>query len=188
MHIGILGSYFNPPHLGHILAVQQCLDFAGFDRVWLLPGLKSTFNKKLTDIKYRLAMTKLLKLAQTEVSTLEIDFQLDGNTINLVPILRQKYPQHSFTFIIGSDQLATFERWGQWQELLKKLPFLVVPRAGCPLEPIYPGMRVLKHRLLVTNNISSTLIRERVELGLSINSLVTKEVKEYIEKNGLYNS
>jgi nicotinate-nucleotide adenylyltransferase len=186
MNIGILGSYFNPPHLGHILTVQQCLDFAEFDRIWLLPGLKSTFNKKLINVKHRLSMVKLINLPQTKVSTLEIDNQLDGNTINLIPILKDKYPQHQFTFIIGSDQLATFNQWGSWQELLKKLPFLVAPRAGFALKPLYGGMRVLKHPLLITSNVSSTLIRERLKQGFPIDNLVTREVKEYILKNKLY--
>lgn len=186
MKIGILGSYFNPPHLGHLLVAQQCLDFVGFDKIWLLPGFKSTFNKQLIAVKHRLAMTGLLKLPRAEISTIEIDYELDGNTINLVPILKEKYPEDQFTFIIGSDQLPTFHKWGMWKELLKELPFLVVPRAGFALEPLYAGMRVLSHPLLVTTNISSTMVRERVKKGLPIDYFVTPEVKDYIGKHNLY--
>ena len=186
MRIGILGSYFNPPHLGHTLIAQQCLDFAGFDKIWLLPGLHSTFNKELIDITHRLSMTKLIQLPQTEVSTLEIDHKLDGNTINLVPILKKKYSKDTFTFVIGSDQLPTFHKWGSWRELLGKLPFLVVPRAGYPLEPLYAGMKLFTHPLFAMTNISSSLVRERVKQGLSIDTFVTKEVRKYIERQGLY--
>lgn len=186
MKIGILGSYFNPPHVGHILVAQQCLDFAGFDKVWFLPGLRSTFQKQLIDIKDRLEMTKLLSLPNTEVSTLEVDHGLDGNTISLIPFLEKDFPNDQFSFIIGSDQLPTFHKWGNWKELLRQLPFLVVPRAGYPLTPLYDGMQVLSHPLLAMTNISSTLIRERVKRGLPIDRFVTPEVGRYIERRGLY--
>lgn len=186
MRIGILGSYFNPPHIGHLLVAQQCLDFGGFDKLWFLPGFKSTFNKELLDVKHRLAMTRLLKLPKTEISTLELDHGLDGNTINLVPLLRKQYPQDTFTFIIGSDQLSTFHKWGQWERLLQELPFLVVPRAGFALEPIYPGMTVLQHPLLVQTNISSTVIRKRVADGLPIDGFVIPQVAQYIKAHKLY--
>ena len=35
-------------------------------------------------------------------------------------------------------------------------------------------------------DISSTELRDRIKQGLPINNLVTKEVEEYIYKNGLY--
>ena len=35
-------------------------------------------------------------------------------------------------------------------------------------------------------DISSTELRENIKLGKPINNLVTKEVEEYIYKNGLY--
>lgn len=186
MNIGILGSFFNPPHVGHILVVQQTLEFAHFDKVWFLPGLKSTFHKQLIPVGHRLNMIKLVKMPKTQVSTLEIDNQLDGNTINLVSHLKKLYPRDTFTFIIGSDQLATFTKWGKWQELLKELPFLVFPRAGYPLEPLYSGMSVLSHPLLAVTNISSTMVRERVRGGLVIDRLVPDLVKKYILEHKLY--
>lgn len=186
MRIGILGSYFNPPHLGHILVAQQALDFAKFDKVWFLPGLKSSFDKELIPVNDRLNMIKLIKMPKTEVSTLEIEHRLDGNTINLVPFLKKQYSRDNFIFIIGSDQLPSFHKWGSWQKLLKLLPFLVIPRAGYSLKPLYPGMKVLTHPLMVITNLSSTIVRDRIKSGLGIDHFVTPEVKKYIANKKLY--
>ena len=186
MHIGILGGSFNPPHLGHVLVAQQILDFTDIEKIWLLPAYNHTFGKTLLDIKHRLAMTKMLVGKQIEISTLEIDHKLDGNTINLVPILEKQYPEIKFTFIIGSDQLPTFHKWGSWQELLQKLPFLVFLRAGYPAKPLYKGMQDIDNPLLITTNISSSLVRERLKKGFSINHLVPPLVEAYINKHGLY--
>lgn len=186
MNIGILGGSFNPPHIGHLLVAQQILDFTPLEKIFLLPAFNHTFDKPLAPVLDRLAMTQLLHLPHTEVSTLEIDHELNGDTINLLPYLGKKYPGDAFTFIIGSDQLTSFKKWGAWETLLTQIPFLVVPRAGYPLEPVYPGMTPLIHKLFITTNISSSMVRARIKEGLSIDHLVTDEVKRYIEEKGLY--
>lgn len=119
-------------------------------------------------------------------SEIEINNKLDGNTINLVPILKKQYPKDQFTFIIGSDNLSSFHKWGDWKELLKQMPFLVIPRAGYELKPMYDGMKPLVHKLLTVTNISSTIIRERKHTGLPINLFVTESISDYIDKHGLY--
>jgi nicotinate-nucleotide adenylyltransferase len=187
MKIGLLGSFFNPPHLGHVLAVRQVLDYTDIEKVWFLPGNKSSLCKETISIYHRLNMANLIKVPQTEVSTLEIDYDLSGNTIELVPILKQQYPKDDFVFIIGSDWLPTFHKWGDYKKLLTQMKFLIVPRAGYPLEPLYDGMTVLKHKNLIISNISSSMIKERIKNNLSIEGFVMPEIKNYIEKNRLYN-
>ncbi|RJR14814.1 nicotinate (nicotinamide) nucleotide adenylyltransferase [Candidatus Microgenomates bacterium] len=186
MKIGILGGSFNPPHIGHILVAQQVLDFTSLDEVWFLPAFKHTFDKPLAPVSDRLAMTRLISLPKTRVSTLEIDHQLSGDTIELIPILKEKYPQDNFTFIMGSDQLAQFTKWGSWEQLLAQIPFLIVPRAGFALEPLYKNMQPLKHELFITTNVSSSMIRQRIKRTLSITHLVTEEIEQFIKQNKLY--
>ena len=183
MKIGLLGGAFNPPHLGHILIAQQVLDFTDTDEVWFLPNYGQIPPKPVADVSDRLAMTRLLQLPNTRVSTIEIDQKLDGDTINLVPHLSK---EHAFRFIIGSDQLPTFHLWGKWQSLLDTLPFLVFPRYGFPNDPLYPNMTVVTNDLLIGTNISSTKIRERVKHGLSIDQFVPKEIAAYIRDHHLY--
>lgn len=183
MNIALLGGAFNPPHIGHLLIAQQVLDFTDTDEVWFLPNYGQHPPKPVAHFNHRVAMTKMLTLSQSRLSTLEIDHKLDGQTINLLPYLPQ---EHDFSFIIGSDQLALFHLWGQWQKLLKILPFWVFPRYGYPNEPLYENMRVVNHELLIGSNISSTKIRERVKRGLSIDQFVPQGVEEYIKKHGLY--
>ena len=66
------------------------------------------------------------------------------------------------------------------------MPFLVVPRAGYLLEPLYDGMKVLDNKLFITTNISSSMVRARIAQKLAITHLVTPEVEKYIKNNNLY--
>ncbi len=184
MKIALLGGAFNPPHLGHVLIAQQVLDFTDTEEVWFLPNWGQQPPKpEVAPTEHRLAMTKMLSLPMTRISTLEIDHQLDGNTINLLPYLPK---EHAFTFIIGADWLPSFPKWGRWRELLKLLPFLVFPRNGYPNEPLYENMRLLSHPLLMTSNISATKIRVRVKQGLPIAQFVPAGIAAYIAQYGLY--
>lgn len=165
------------------MIARQVLDFTDTDEVWFLPNYGQIPPKPVIDVSHRLAMTRLLTMERTKVSTLEIDHKLDGDTVNLLPFLPK---DHEFRFIIGSDQLPTFHLWGGWEELLKCLPFLVFPRYGYPNEPLYPNMTMVTHKLLIGSNISSTKIRERVGYGLSVDQFVPADIASYILSHGLY--
>jgi len=190
MKIGLFGGTFNPPHFGHLWIAQQALDFTDLDEVWFLPGYRHTFQKPAASVEHRRNMTELLIQSQPEslrlrlrLCSLEIDHQLDGNTIHVVEHLPK---EHSYHFIIGSDQLPTFHLWGEWEKLLTTLPFLIFPRYGYPNEPLYPGMTMINDPSLIVCNMSSTKIRERIARDLSIEQFVPEQVVEYIQKNKLY--
>ncbi|KKU95974.1 nicotinate (nicotinamide) nucleotide adenylyltransferase [Candidatus Gottesmanbacteria bacterium RIFCSPLOWO2_01_FULL_48_11] len=184
MKIALLGGVFDPPHMGHLWMARQMLDFCGVDEVWFLPNYsQSAPIKPATSVEHRLVMTKLLELPKTRVSTIEIDNKLDGETIHLLPFLPK---EHEFSFVIGSDQLAGFSKWLDWEKLVSALPFWVFPRGGYPLEPLYNNMKAVAHESLVVSNLSSTTIRDRDRAGLSIAPFVPKAVGEYIKQQGLY--
>lgn len=183
MKIGLLGGAFNPPHNGHLMIAQQVLDFTDTEEVWFLPNYAQIPPKPVASVSHRVAMTRLLSLSHTRVSTLEIDYALDGDTVHVLPHLPNT---HTFRFIIGSDQLPTFHLWGRWQELVQRMTFYVFPRYGYPNEPLYPNMQVISHEGLIGSNISSTKIRMRVASGLSIDQFVPGAVAAYIQKNNLY--
>lgn len=183
MNIALLGGAFNPPHLGHVFVAQQILDFTQTDEVWLVPNYGQHPPKPVAPFVDRLEMCRFLENERIKLSLLEIEHKLDGNTINLLPYLPEG---NNYKFVIGSDQLSAFHLWGKYEELLKKIPFLVFPRYGYPNEPLYSGMKVVGNELLLATNISSTKIRGRVKAGLSIKEFVPEGVAEYIKEKKLY--
>ena len=183
MRIALLGGSFNPPHLGHLMIARQVLDFTDAEEVWFLPNYGQIPPKPVASVEDRLAMSRLIKLPKTCVSTIEIDNKLSGESVEILPFL-PKEPQ--FSFIMGSDQLPTFHLWNGWEELLTSIPFLIFPRYGFPNEPLYEGMTVISHELLIGSNISSTKIRERVRLGLPIDQFVPSAIDLYISEHKLY--
>lgn len=188
MNVTLFGGSFNPPHIGHQLVIAQAFELAPIDEIWLLPMYQHVFSKNdtLAPVKQRLTMTKMLENHRIRTQTCEIDQKMSGQTIEPVKYLIKKYPQHQFSFLMGSDQLKSFNQWGSWQELIKLVPFYIYPRAGFAMRPLWSNMTALTHPLQIITNISSTMVRKRLKSGLTIKHLVPTPVAEYIARNAIY--
>ena len=193
MKIAILGGAFNPPHLGHLLVAKQILEFTGQQQVWLMPCWQHSFQKKLLPVQHRLKMTGLLENGNIKYSDFEVKNKLSGDTFYTLEALTKKIPNHQFSFVIGSDNLADFKKWGHWENLVQKFQILVFPRHDFDYNLKKYGLEnprykfyLIKHPLLAKSDISSTLIRKRLSAGLSIDYLLPEKVRDYIKKNKLY--
>jgi nicotinate-nucleotide adenylyltransferase len=183
MNIALLGGAFNPPHLGHLEIAKQLLERKRVDEVWFVPTYQDHhLRSAVVSSSDRVAMLESMLLPHMRVSLIEIDHTLDGKTIHLLPYLPK---EHTYTFVIGADWLASFQKWEQWEELLKAMAFLVIPRKGFLNEPLYTNMIVF-HPIRDIPSISATEIRRRVQEKLPIDAFVPQKVAEYIKILRLY--
>jgi nicotinate-nucleotide adenylyltransferase len=198
MKIAVLGGSFDPPHLGHLFIATQVKELLKLDQVWLMPAYHHPFQRKLSPVEIRFEMTKLLENESIRVSDFEIKYNPTSFTIDTLKALEKERPEDTFYWITGSDQLESFKNYKDWEEIVKTQNLIIFPREwilpqfeekvkeALLLKSIPQNVIVLHNKNLVLTNISSTRIRERVKLGLSIDLYVTKAVAEYIKKNNLY--
>lgn len=191
MNITLFGGSFNPPTLGHKIVLEQIIKLKlipNLDQIWLLPEYQHSFakNTDLAPVKHRLAMVKFLLNHKIKLETCCIDHQMSGNTIEHITYLKNKFPRHQFSFLMGSDNLASFHCWPKYKTLLQLIPFYIYPRAGFAFKPLYPHMKPLTHPAQIITNISSTIIRQRLKEKLTINHLVPQPIAEYIKQNSLF--
>lgn len=197
MKIGILGSSFDPPHLGHLLIATQTKEALGLDQVWLMPCLAHPFEKKMSEVKHRLAMTKFLEDEHIKISDFEIKQKGISYSIDTLNSLAKLFPKNEFFWIIGSDQINEFTRWKNWQEIINNYHLIIFPRESAgnlaarlkktlKLKTIPQNIIILNPKDLILTNISSTLIRKRVKEEKSIKYLVPEKVEKYIIEHGLY--
>lgn len=198
MNVVLFGGSFNPPHLGHVIVVQQAFELIkNTDELWLLPDYQHSFAKNvhLAPVKHRLALTTLLLKdlkpltsvsSRVRLETCNLDYRTNGQTIETIVILKRLYPDKRFSFLMGSDQLKSFREWHSWRKLLEEMPFYVYPRVGYPLKPLYPGMIALDDPDHIVTNLSSTLVRDRIKKHQSINHLVSPSVLAYLTRFKVY--
>ena len=203
MKIAILGGSFDPPHLGHILIAHQVIEFADMDQVWFMPNYSTgaqhaVFQKKLSSAQDRLTMSKLLEDGKIKISDFEISENKRSITIDTLQALSNKYQEHTFYWIIGSDKLKTFYLWDDWQKIITDYRLIIFPREhmlwhlenrvkeALQLQKIPSNVIILQNKELILTNLSSTIIRERERKGLPIDFLVEPAIKKYIKEYKLY--
>lgn len=199
MQITLFGAAFNPPHLGHQQIVVSLLKEKLTDAVWLVPVKEHPFGKRLAPAADRLAMTQLLANSiQAELSevgengdeqavrvdTFELDEPGISYSFRTLLALSGRYPDHQFSFVIGSDNLATFHKWDQYEPMLAQFPFFVYPRHGFPFNPLLAGMTPMLNMAEV--RVSSTQIREKLKTNEMIDASVPTMIVEYIRDRNLY--
>jgi nicotinate-nucleotide adenylyltransferase len=86
--------------------------------------------------------------------------------------------------LIGSDNLAKFHLWHDYQIMLEKYPFYVYPRVDFAFEPWYPGMVALAD--FPKMQVSSTQVRAALLNHASLDGLLEPTIIKYIQDNKLF--
>ncbi len=187
MNIAVLGGSFDPPHIGHYFVIKQILELRkDIDKILLVPAYKHQWKPSFASVEDRLNMLKYFVDNRVSISDIEIQRKGISYTIDTIKELKSQTKSKIY-WIVGSDILYEFNRWEKKDKLVKLARFLVFPRDPyqIPKKTQY-GFECIQDKCLITTNISSTAIRQRVKEGKSITAMVLKEVEEYITMNKLY--
>ncbi|USE36883.1 adenylyltransferase/cytidyltransferase family protein [Endozoicomonas sp. SCSIO W0465] len=133
IRLGIFGSAFDPPTLGHLDVLQQAA--TGHDCILLVPSAFHAFDKNPLPFSLRLQMLQCfideadvgcpLEVCDLESELLE---QAPGKpvyTYDLMTALTSKYQgKATISFIRGPDNASpeTWKRFYKWREIEKKWP------------------------------------------------------------------
>ena len=130
--IGIMGGTFDPIHNGHIVLGKQALKEYNLDKIWFMPTGHPPHKKdhKVTDASYRFQMVKLAIEGQEEFVCSDFELLLGGTTYTAKTLflLHEKFPEHTFYFIIGADSLFEIEKWYEPKKVLSQAIILAADR------------------------------------------------------------
>ncbi|HEY0979206.1 MAG TPA: nicotinate (nicotinamide) nucleotide adenylyltransferase [Flavobacteriales bacterium] len=194
MNIGCLFGSFDPPHRGHVAIAEHMLRTQGLDQVWLVVTPQNPFkqDRKLSSDEHRMAMARLAVQGKAGLSAsgVELDLPRPNYTVDTLQFMRERWPQHNFTLIIGSDNLAHLHQWKDVEAILSNHRVLVYPRTGIE-EHVARADLVYSPMIKLVQDapqmmVSSTGIRVRLRNWKPLDDLLEPEVLAYIRQNGLY--
>lgn len=197
MRVGIFSGSFNPVHRGHIALAEWFAREGVVDVVWMvrspLNPLKASEVSLLASDADRLAMLRLAVEGheRLSVSTVEDDMPRPSYTVLTLHRLREEWPEHEFSLIIGSDNWCRFRRWRCWDDILREFRVVVYPREGYPVTDGPADFGEAKEVVLAegapTYEISSTDIRRSLLSSPDeAASMLDARVRAYIFEHGLY--
>lgn len=188
MKIGLYFGSFNPIHTGHLVIAAHVINSTDIQQVWFVVSPQNPL-KKVTSLLNEYHRLHLVRLAvednqRFKVNDTEFKLPKPSYTIDTITYLKEKYPQHSFSIIMGSDSIQNLEKWKNYQQLVSTNRLIVYMRPGFDIKELPQAeMMVLKAPLL---EISATDIRRLIRDGKSARYLVPDKVLAEIEQNGYY--
>lgn len=190
MRIGIFGGSFDPVHTGHATVANELSQSGLFDEVWMIPARVSPFkteNVRHASPHERVEMCRIVagRCAAVKVDDVEISMPEPSYTYNTLCELKRRYPEHSFSIIIGSDNIADFGKWFNSEGIISEFGVTIYPRPGYPVPESLPeNIRLAGDVPQVL--VSSTYIRDGLKGDRNVNFLVPEAVLLYIKERGLY--
>jgi len=143
-------------------------------------------NILISDI-HRLEMANLAVSAYKHMlaSDIETKLPVPSYTIDTMNYLEEKYPNHQWKIVMGTDGLATFDKWKNYKELCSRYKRIVYPRPGDNTDNLtfMQNAQLIQAPLL---NISSTEIRTALSKGNDVLNYIPVDVYNYIKNNKLY--
>jgi len=194
--VGVLGSAFNPPHLGHLALAQEALWQLDLDEIVLVPTGEAP-HKRIHDDpgrELRLAMTRLAAADDPRftVSTLEVERDGPSYTYETLELLAAEKGDPELVFVMGADAAVGFESWREPRRVVELARLAVARRAGISEADVAATMRAVDAAARVTMlempqfGVSSSSVRERAHQGRPLRYLVPDPIAQLIEARGLY--
>ncbi|MDR1717398.1 MAG: nicotinate-nucleotide adenylyltransferase [Prevotella sp.] len=190
MNIGIFSGSFNPIHIGHLILANYIVEFTEIEEVWFLVSPQNPLKSEneLSDEHIRLEMTELAlaKYTKLKASDFEFSMPIPSYTVNTLDALRNEYPGHNFTLIIGADNWNVFESWREYDKILENYKIKVYPRLGYRITiptKLRDKVEALDSPII---EISSTFIRDSIAGEKDIRAFLPDDIYDYILNKGLY--
>jgi len=188
MKIGLYFGSFNPVHVGHLIIANHVVNNTSLDQVWFVVSPQNPFKNtnSLLNEYHRLHLVNIAIDGETRLRASNVEFKLPkpSYTIDTLTYLHEKYPDHEFSIIMGSDGFQNLNKWKNYETLVKNYSFYIYKRPGFEVEENFGATTTILNAPLL--DISSTAIRTMIKEKKSIRFLVPDVVNEEIERNAYY--
>lgn len=207
--VALFGGSFNPPHPGHFEMAKYIYQSLGVDEVWFL--FSENWQKdptKYESAKHRMAMGNILAQQYPNMPFVMSGIQNELGThitYDVLTELEKRFSDHQFIWVMGADNLKSFESWEHSDRLIQNFVITVVDRPSYTQEALqsptaikYDFLRVASPQELTgrkngwcfLNNplidMSSSDLLPRLKKGQTHFDGPFQDVADYIRKNKLY--
>lgn len=188
MNIGLYFGSFNPVHIGHLIVANHVLNETSIEKIWFVVSPQNPFkeSKNLLNEFDRLHLVRLATENDNRIKCTDIEFTLPkpSYTSNTLTFLAERYPDHKFSIIMGSDSYQNLDKWKNFETIIDNYEIYVYKRKDHEIKNTVGKKPFVLNAPLI--EISASQIRENIKIGKSIRYLVPENVREEIETRKFY--
>jgi nicotinate-nucleotide adenylyltransferase len=188
MNIGLYFGSFNPIHIGHLIIANHILNESNLERIWFVVSPLNPFKNSENLIneydRLHLVQKAIEKDARLKASDIEFLLPKPSYTVHTLAYLKEKYADHTFSIIMGSDGFQNLDKWKNPEIIIESYPIIIYKRPGFEVDnKLNANIQIMNAPLL---EISSTHIRSLIKSGKSIKYLVPSNIEEEILTSGYF--
>ena len=202
--MGIFGGSFDPPHKGHQSVVDMCLSELRLDQIYLIPSCQTPNKDKAVAVpEDRLQMVSQAFQSIPQVQVLDLEIKRKGVSYTKDTLHELNLRDEVF-LILGEDAFLNFCDWKDYLSIMESVHLVVFMREGsflkkerCPsglmsyVQKYEKSIWHLKNDRQIVflkshpsyYNLSSTQIKNKIRLGLSvdegISSILHGKIQNY---------
>lgn len=194
--IGLFFGSFNPIHIGHLILGNYILENSDMEELWFVVSPQNPFKDKKSLLKdhNRLDMVQLAikNYPKMRASNVEFSLPTPSYTIDTLTYLQEKYPDYSFSLIMGEDNLGSLHKWKNYELLLQNYQIIVYPRIFGEDTSTSHNVTELKNHQNIHKidapiiELSATEIRNMIKAGRNVRPMLPPEVFEYLDGSSFY--
>jgi|TARA_B110000261_G_scaffold129080_2_gene144581 nicotinate-nucleotide adenylyltransferase len=187
--IGLFFGSFNPIHIGHLILANYMIEYSDMDEVWFVVSPQNPFknsNSLLPDIhRYAIVDRAIEDEYKFKVSNIEFNMSKPSYTIDTLVNLHEKYPDISFSLIMGADNLTHLHKWKNVDVMLEDHKVYVYPRPNSKPGKLdnHPSINLMNAPKI---DISASFIRSAIKDNKDISWFLPKKAWIYITEMGFY--
>lgn len=191
MKIGLYFGTFNPIHVGHLIIANHLAEHSILEQIWMVVTPHNPHKEKhtLLDDRQRLHLVALATEEYPKIKPSDIEFKLPqpNYTVNTLAHLKDKFPQHKFSLIMGEDNLKSLHKWKNYEYILENHELYIYPRIASEIENLDLKNHSKIHKINAPIvEISSTFIRENIKNKKNVCPLLPEKVWKEIDHNNYY--
>ena len=192
--VGLFFGTFNPIHIGHLIIANHIEEYSDLDEVWLVVTPHNPHKEKKTLLndmhRYQMVEIALEDYPKLKASKIEFGLKQPNYTVITLVHLREKYPNHNFSLIMGEDNLNTFHKWKNYESIIENHDIYVYPRIFKDKKQISQIEKNYFYKIHKINapivEISSTFIRKAIKNKKNILPLLPYKTWEYLDEMNFY--
>ncbi len=179
----VYGGSFNPPTVAHQKITKYLSEKYPDKEIIVLPT-SNNFKKNMETFDDRMAMSAYMceGLKNVSLSDYGCNESEQNGTYHTLKHFKNPY------FVLGADVLCNMVEWTNGALLIKENNFIIFPRYNINIYQVLKENRLEEYynNFTIVDDFKETIISSSLYRQTKDSSLISKEVKEYIDKHNLY--
>jgi len=198
MRIGVYGGAFNPPHNGHLHAVESARAALGLDRVIVVPSCVPPHKEIPPGTPSDADRLEMARLAFSPIGAQISDMELRRGgvsyTAQTMELFASQHPGDDLWFIVGTDMFLSMHKWKTPERIFALCRIAAVPREADDRDAISEQKAQLERAYGARVDVvpvrpyeaASSHVRAALRSGGNDADALSEAVRAYIARRGLY--